>query len=93
VDDPIIAQATKLRDGLLSAAKEFRYIGARSTRAATQELTEHDAKTCEDAAKMLRKLGIEVTRLRLAIGHYSYGKLSRADLISMVGNWNDESSK
>ena len=88
-DDPIINQAKKLHGGLLSAAKEFRYIGARSTHAASKELMEHDAKTCEDAAKMLRKLGTEITRLRLGIGHYEYGKLTRADLIGMTENWND----
>lgn len=89
-DDPIIDQAIRLRDGLLSAAKEFRHTGACSTHAVTKELTEHDAKTCEDAAKMLRKLCTEITRLRLGIGHYKYGKLARADLISMTETWNDE---
>lgn len=88
--DPIIAQAAKLRDGLISAAKEFHFLGARSASAHTKELMEYDAKTCEDAEKMLKKLGIEVTRLRLGIDHYSYGHLSRADLIRMTDNWNLE---
>ena len=90
MNDPIISQAAKIRDGLISAAKEFRFLGDRSTITNTKELMEHDAKTCEDAEKMLRKLGIEVTRLRLGIGSYSYGRIARADLIGMTENWNDE---
>ena len=88
--DTTITQAIKLRDGLLSAASEFRHIGTRSTRSITRKLLEHDAKVCEDSAKMLQKFSTEVTRLRLGIGHYGYGKLSRTDLINMIENWNDD---
>lgn len=87
-DDPVITQARNLRDGLQSAAVEFRRIAARSSHTATKELAEIDARICLDAAKMLQKLGTEVTRLRLGIGHYKYGKLDRLDLIKMATNWN-----
>ncbi len=87
--DPIIDQAIKLSNGLLAAAKEFRYIGGPSATAVTKELMEHDAKTCEDAAKMLQKLSMEVTRLRLGIGHYKYGMLNRSNLIQMAESWNE----
>ena len=88
-DDPILDQAVKLRDGLLGAANEFRCRGALTKSAVTKELSELDAKTCEDAAKMHQKLGTEVTRLRLGIGHYKYGMLDRSDLIRMSESWNE----
>ncbi len=88
-DDPIIDQAIRLRDGLLGAANEFRHIGGPSANAVTKELMELDAKTCEDAAKMLQKLGTEVTRLRLGIGHYRYGMVDRSALVRMSESWNE----
>ena len=84
-DDPVIAEAIKIRDNVRSAAKEFRY-----RRDGNKELNEMDAKACEDAAVMLQKLGTEVTRLRLAIGHYKYGMMSRQDLIKIPDTWNDD---
>lgn len=46
-----------------------------------------DGNTCEAAALMLKKLGNEVTRLRLAIGHYTAGRMSRTDLDFIAMTW------
>ena len=88
-DDPILDQAVQLRDDLLRTAKEFRFMGGPLASKATKELLALDAKTCDDAAKMLQKLGTEVTRLRLGIGHYKYGMLDRSDLIRISESWNE----
>lgn len=87
--DPVIRDAIKLRDGLLECAREFRVYGGKSRHASGRELAEMDAKVCENAAVMLQKLGTEVTRLRLCIGHFDYGRMDRSDLRRATQNWND----
>lgn len=89
MDDPVIDKAKLLHKQLLDTAQEFRYKINRSNSFAAMDLAKHDAEVCEAASKMLRKLSLEVTRLRLGIGHYQYGRLSRADLINLTENWND----
>ena len=81
----VIKNAARLRDHLLDVAKELRL-----RRDGNIELWELDAKACDDAAAMLRKLGTEVTRLRLAIGHHKYGMMSCADLFQIPDTWNDD---
>ena len=82
--DPIIQHAIKLRSQLLDVAKELGRPPAMN-----MQLRAMDAKTCNDSAEMLKKLGTEIARLRLGIGHYEYGKISRHDLIQMPRSWND----
>ena len=93
--DPVIKDAIKLRDGLLEAAKEFRILARRADRQTTRELREFDADCCEAAAKMMAKLGTEVTRLRLGIGHHLSGQmpLDRHELRKMTVDWNDADEK
>lgn len=81
--DETLARAKKLRDGLLSTAKEIRL-----RRDGDAQLNEHDAKTCEDAAAMLQTLGTEVDRLRQGVGCFFEGRLDRATLKNMVRTWN-----
>lgn len=83
--EPVIAAAIKLRDRLGDVAKEIGY-----RRDGNAELNAMDAKVCADAAAMLEKLGTEVTRLRLGIGHLYYGRLDRTELWNMSRNWNSD---
>lgn len=90
MEDPVIDQAIKLRDRLLDVAKELR-IAARSAKTdAGRQCADMDAKTCDDAAAMLQKLGTEVTRLRQGIGCFHYGRIDRFALRRMSENWNDD---
>ena len=82
--DCVIKDAIKLRSRLLDVAKELRI-----RRDGNLELNEMDAKSCDDSAAMLRKLGTEVTRLREGIGCFKYGRLSRISLIQLPDTWND----
>lgn len=88
--DPVIKLAIKQRDGLLDCAKEFRRQGSIAQRNSARELAELDARACEDAAAMLKKLGTEVTRLRLTIGHFGCGRMNRSDLRKAAETWNDD---
>lgn len=45
---------------------------------------------CRDAAEMLQTLGTEVTRLREAIGHHYYGRLSQGELMKISETWNGD---
>ena len=83
--DVVIKDAIKLRDRLLDVAKELRY-----RRDGNLELNERDAKSCDDAAAMLQKLGTEVTRLREGIGCFKYGRLNRDRLIRLPDTWNSD---
>ena len=83
--DVIIESAIRLRDRLLELSKELRRNGPMNN----ETLRRMDAANCEEAAKMLEKLGTEVTRLRLAIGHHSYRRMSHADLVRIADTWND----
>ncbi len=82
--DPVIAEAVKIRDRVRSAGQEFR----RRTDG-LRELNEIDAKSCDEAADMLQKLGTEVTRLRLAIGCYRDYRMNRSDLSHVADTWNE----
>jgi hypothetical protein len=77
--DPVIERAIKLRDRLLDCAKEFDFNALRYMKLGAREAVEEDAKACREAAEMMAKLGTEVTRLRLGIQHFYYGR-----------NWNGE---
>ena len=81
--DATTKAAIKIRDRLNEVATELK-----RRLDGLPELNRMDARTCEDAALMLEKLGTEVTRLRLGIGCYRYGRLSRVDLFAMTRNWN-----
>ena len=76
--DPVIRDAIKLRDGLRECAREWRYYVQMHARSdAAKRMGEHDAKISERAAAMLEKFGIEVSRLRQAIGCFGDGRMSR----------------
>ncbi len=90
-DDPVIALAIKQRDCLLDCAKEFRIHGNMAKTVSAKKLAEFDAAVCEDAAKMLEKLGTEISRLRLAIQHFDHGRMGRFELRDVVKNWNGQS--
>ena len=90
--DPVIQQARKLRDSLLDVAKEHDIRSeSPSTSSVAAELAKMDAQTCRSAAEMLAKLGTEVTRLRLGIGHFDYGQMPRRELVQMSKTWNSQS--
>ena len=89
--DPVIRDAIKLRDGLIECAREWRYYVQMHARTdAAKRMGEHDAQISERAAAMLEKLGIEIDRLRQAIGCFSDGRMSRPELRQLVNSWNDD---
>jgi hypothetical protein len=47
-------------------------------------------RTVADAADMLQVLGTEVTRQRLAIGHFLYGQIDRHELRRISETWNGD---
>jgi len=91
--DPVIRDAIRLRDRLLDVTKEHDYKARAATHKSTIECAEMDAQTCRAAAAMLEKLGTEVTRLRLGIGHLHYGMMDRLELNQMTKNWNADPAK
>ena len=78
----VIKDAIKTRDQLLEVSQQFKY-----RRSKHKELDSLDETTCEHAAELLQKLGTEVTRLRLTIEHYLYGRMGRDDLKNVVKTW------
>lgn len=82
--DPVIDEALKIRDRLLNVAKEIGYQHKPGA------LRDFDMKTCKQAAEMLQKLGTEVDRLRMGIGHFHHGRMSIFDLEKMTKNWNGD---
>lgn len=88
MSDPVIERAKKLRERLGDVVRELEYV-AKASEGSKQKLAEMDAQTCREAAEMLATLGIEVTRLRLGIGHLFYGRMDRIELNRMTKNWND----
>jgi hypothetical protein len=90
MSDAVITEAIKLRDRILACGREFE-IRKRTARSPVDaELAEVDFQACQEAAAMLQKLGTEVTRLRLAIQHFDYGRISRFDLREITTNWNGD---
>ena len=90
MSDGPIRRAIRLRDDLLSVAKD---IGFRRPKNETEkELNAIDQKACLDAAEMLQTFGTEVSRLRLAIGHYRFGRLSDHELGRISETWNGEAA-
>lgn len=90
MDDPVIRDAIKLHDRILAAGREFEIRKRCARSQAESELAEADFYACQDAAAMLKKLGTEVTRLRLAIQHFDYGRMSRLELRQITANWNGD---
>ena len=88
IGEDVTQQAKATADRLRSAATELRIAGQLRRTPAATELAEMDAKACEDAADLLRKLDTEVFRLREAIGCYDYGRLSRNSLVEISRSWN-----
>lgn len=82
MSDPVIKEAIRIRDRLQELATDLRL------RPGHVQANDMDGRTCDEAAKMLQKLGTEVTRLRLFIQHHQHGRLSTADLYKVVENWN-----
>ena len=76
--DEVLKEAKAISNRLGKTAGELRHIASYP-----------DAITCEQARIMLRKLGLEVTRLRCAIGHFQYGRLSRERLCRIPETWNN----
>lgn len=87
--DPVIRDAIKVRDRLHEVAKELRIVRDLRRNESGRVMAEYDARTCQTAALMLEKLGIEVDRLRQTIGCYRYGRASHAELIHAAETWND----
>lgn len=90
--DSVIADGIKLRDRLLGTAKELRIQAEMHKvlgKATQSELCDMDAQVCEESAEMMQKLGTEVTRLRLGIGHFKHGQMSKLDLCKFPNTWND----
>ena len=83
--DETIQRAKRLRDSLLDVSTEFHL-----RRDGNLELNKMNASFCRDAADMLRTLGTEVERLRMAIGCFEYGRMSREDLVKIPLSWNGE---
>jgi hypothetical protein len=88
--DPVIVKAIQLRDQLVSCADELAIQARIGRNSSARELAAMEAQSCRDAAEMLEKLGTEVSRLRLAIGHFRYGRLARGALEAMANNWNGD---
>lgn len=88
--DPVIRVAINLRDRLRETERELRILASTATHPATRTMRGFDADSCRDAALMLEKLGTEVTRLRLGVGHFFYGWMSRVDLGRMARCWNSD---
>jgi len=84
--DPI-SRALKVHRGLKEAT-EFH----RSVSPLDQELVDYEMGLGKDAAELLMKLGLEVTRLRLGIQHYEVGRLDKRTLCLMAQNWNGETN-
>lgn len=78
----------KVHAALLSAAKEFEIHAKRATHDATRECAQMDADNCTQGANLIKALDTEVFRLRQAIGHFLYGKMSRHDLRKITETWN-----
>ena len=78
-------EAIGIRDRLARVEKEIGY-----RLDGNKELNKLDAHTCADAREMLEKLDTEVFRLRAAIGHYRYGRMSRAELFKIAQTWNGD---
>lgn len=86
--DPVISDAIKLRDALHECAKEFRVYRDVRSNVSGKTLAEYDARICQAAARMLEKLGTEVTRLRETIGCFHYGRANEKDLTNVWRSWN-----
>lgn len=91
--DGVIAEAVKLRDKLLEVAKELRIQGKMARSTSGKTLAAMDAKACDDSARMLEKLGTEVTRLRLGILTYCDGRMEERGLRNMAKNWNGDETE
>lgn len=73
--DARIERAVRLKKDLTNLVPEMR--------------SEFDRSTCIETVAMLQSLGTEVTRLRLAIGTFLYGRMDRHELRKISETWND----
>ncbi len=87
--ESVIADSIRLRNRLVESAA-FRSADTLRTDA-QRELRDYDVSVMEDAALMIEKLGQEVTRLRLGIGHFEYGQIDKSLLCKMARDWNGSS--
>lgn len=87
MSDEIIQKAIEIRDRLVEVRKEIIIHGQMAKSSSAKTLAKMDAATVGDAIALLAKLGTEVERLRLGIGHFHYGRMSANDLYKMTKKW------
>ena len=90
-DDIVLLDAMQLHDLLHDCALEFWQQGKMQTTDPGRRMASYDQQICLDAAAMIQKLSLEVTRLRLGIGcHLDTGDPDRFLLKKMVKSWNGD---
>lgn len=90
-EDAVIRNAKLHASRLIEIGHEFdlkRREAESLGRTVQAELDALDGDACRCAAELLAKLGTEVIRLRLSIGHYEYGHMTRDALIRVPRTWN-----